>query len=316
MLSYLHEGDVTSMRHFVNPWRRVTVGLCATVLGVCVPTARAGQNQAPPEASALKLASTASAPPDVSAPPADAQTTPSGVATKVLKAGQGDDHPDDNDCVTMVSRAWRRDGTLFSRSSLGDETVVQCLRPAMPGIAEALKLMVAGETRRIWLPADLTAPPVAHHGEKHMMEAKEPLVDLTLDVQLVQILHAPPTPSDLKQPPKGSIKLPSGVYMQVLKPGTGSLHPVMSSWITLDYTGWTSDGRLFESTVLAGHSRVIRLGMAIPGWQAALPSMVAGEKVRLWIPAALAYRDHPDNRFLPAGDLVFDLEILAFGDLP
>jgi len=39
--------------------------------------------------------------------------------------------------------------------------------------------------------------------------------------------------------------------------------------------------------------------------------MVAGEKARLWIPAALAYGDHPVDKLVPAGDLVFDIELVG-----
>jgi FKBP-type peptidyl-prolyl cis-trans isomerase len=37
---------------------------------------------------------------------------------------------------------------------------------------------------------------------------------------------------------------------------------------------------------------------------------VVGDKVRFWIPARLAYGDHP-KRGEPAGTLVFDVELLA-----
>ncbi len=39
--------------------------------------------------------------------------------------------------------------------------------------------------------------------------------------------------------------------------------------------------------------------------------MVVGDKMRLWIPAALAYGAKPASPGNPAGDLVFDLELRA-----
>jgi FKBP-type peptidyl-prolyl cis-trans isomerase len=274
-----------------------------------------GQDQSQPLVSTTPATrtETTAAPADVASPPPDAQITPSGLRTKVVTVGNGSEHPGDNDCVRIIFRAWRRDGKLFSTSGLGDETSTQCLRPAMPGVAEALKLMAAGEKRRIWVPANLSAAAVAHHGEKHFMkDPGSPLIDLTFDLQLVEILRAPPTPSDLRPPAQGVLKLRSGVWMQILKPGTGSSHPSVTSWLTLDYTGWTSDGKLFESTVLVKHPRLMLLGTALPGWQEALAGMVAGEKVRLWVPAALAYGEKPASKFLPAGDLIYDLEMPAF----
>ena len=45
----------------------------------------------------------------------------------------------------------------------------------------------------------------------------------------------------------------------------------------------------------------------IKGWTEAMQLMVEGEKRRLWIPEALAYRGLPGA---PAGMLVFDVELL------
>jgi peptidylprolyl isomerase len=39
--------------------------------------------------------------------------------------------------------------------------------------------------------------------------------------------------------------------------------------------------------------------------------MVEGDKWRLWIPADLAYGERPTKAGVPAGDLVFDVELLA-----
>jgi FKBP-type peptidyl-prolyl cis-trans isomerase len=269
-------------------------------------------SQTPHGASVPGSADMAEAPPDVLLPSADAQKTTSGLATKVLKIGVGSDHPADNDCVSIVFRAWRRDGTLVSTSGHGDEASTQCVRPAMPGIAEALKLMVVGEKRRIWLPADLTHVAVVHHAHKQLMDSETSKMDLTFDLELVRILRAPPTPSDLRSPAKGALRMPSGVYMQILKPGVGRSHPSVTSWLTVDYTGWTSDGKLFESTALVDHPRLVPFGMTLPGWQDTLQNMVVGEMVRLWVPAALAYGDNPEDMLLPKGDLIYDLQLLAF----
>jgi len=39
--------------------------------------------------------------------------------------------------------------------------------------------------------------------------------------------------------------------------------------------------------------------------------LVVGDKARLWVPAAQAYGQKPARRSLPAGDLVYDVELLA-----
>src|SRR5262249_56021800 len=103
------------------------------------------------------------APPDVATSPSDARTTASGVAMKVLKHGRGAERPRDNDCVKAHFTIWQRDGAMLASSRLRGAAEVQCMRTVFPGVAEALKTMVIGEERRIWVPPRLTfTSPDAH----------------------------------------------------------------------------------------------------------------------------------------------------------
>lgn len=81
--------------------------------------------------------------------------------------------------------------------------------------------------------------------------------------------------------------------------------------MTVHFSAWQDDGRLFESTVLANHPATVSLATAPEGWRQALCSMVAGEKTRFWIPATLAFGEHPANRFNPPGDLLYEIELLS-----
>ena len=270
-------------------------------------TARAAQD------GSQNANSQAPAPPNVATPPADAVRTASGLAMLQLKSGAGAEHPAGDDCAVVTFTAWKRDGSVFSTSGAHAEPTSQCLNTAIPGISEALKLMVAGEKRRVWIPAELAfAAHVAHHGPKQLHEPPPPHVDLTVDVELIQILKAPRPPADLKLPPAGALRTISGVAIEILTPGTGSNHPNANSQVTLNYSGWTTDGKLFESTIMAGHPAVVLLGTALAGWREALPRMLPGEKARIWIPAALAYGNKPLERMVPAGDLVYDIELIEF----
>jgi len=62
---------------------------------------------------------------------------------------------------------------------------------------------------------------------------------------------------------------------------------------------------------MSNHPASYTLGEVIPGWREAILQMVAGEKVRVWIPAALAYGEAPRRRGVPAGDLVYELELVG-----
>jgi FKBP-type peptidyl-prolyl cis-trans isomerase len=248
------------------------------------------------------------APADVAAPPLDAQTTPSGLAMRVLRAGQGSDRPLDNDCAKVHFIGWKRDGSVLSNSRVqfGGEPALQCLRTAIPGVAEALKLMAPAEQRRVWIPARLGFT------SDEPDERPMPSMDLTFDLELVEIIKAPPTPDGLTAPPKTAVRTRSGLALQVLKKGRGTAHPSLASTVTLHVSGWKADGTLVESTAMAGQPAVYVVEHVIPGWREGLQRMVVGDKVRLWIPAALAYgQKATGRRKVPTGDLVYDIELLA-----
>ena len=252
-----------------------------------------------------------SAPPDVAAPPPDAQISPSGMASKVLKQGTGSERPVGNDCVRVTFTAWKRDGSLFATSTSMDSSEILCLSVALQGVFEALQSMVVGERRRLWLPVELTYKVGHHHGQRRPEDEDPPKTDLTFDLELRAILKAPPTPDDLSAPPADAVKTPSGLTYKILKNGNGNTHPSLNNNVLLHFSCWTEKGRLFESTVMAGHPALIKLGTAVASWREALPRMVVGDKARLWVPAALAYGEAPANRFHPPGDLVYDIELLA-----
>jgi peptidylprolyl isomerase len=111
-------------------------------------------------------------------------------------------------------------------------------------------------------------------------------------VELLEITPAPemPTvPADLDKAPADAEHRPSGLASKVIRPGTGTAHPRGSSTVTVHYSGWTTDGRMFDSSVMRGQPSTFPLGDVIPGWTEAVGLMNAGSKYLFWIPAELAY---------------------------
>jgi peptidylprolyl isomerase len=266
----------------------VTAG--AAIVACLVAAASPGTPPGPP-----------AAPADVASPPAGASKTPSGLAMRVLKAGRGSQRPTANDCVKLHFTAWKRDGGLLSSSRQSGDPQNQCLVKAFPGVAEALAKMVVGEQRRVWVPAGLT---FTGDDDDH-----PPPVDATFDLELYEIVKAPPTPRHVKAPPATARKTASGLAIEVLKKGKGTQHPQERSQVKLDFSGWTTDGRLIESSVMAHHPAVFSMIGIMPGWREALSDMVVGDRVRLWIPRELAFGPKP-RRGQPKGDLVYDLALL------
>jgi FKBP-type peptidyl-prolyl cis-trans isomerase len=116
-----------------------------------------------------------------------------------------------------------------------------------------------------------------------------------------------PAPADVAAPPADSLKTASGLSIKTLQKGTGTRHPRATDSVTVHYTGWTTDGEMFDSSVSRGRPATFRLNEVIDGWTEGLQRMVEGEKARLWIPEQLAYGGAPRQ---PAGMLVFDVELI------
>jgi peptidylprolyl isomerase len=242
------------------------------------------------------------APEDVAAPPEDAVVTESGLATKVIVEGKGTKNPGPKDVVTAHYTGWTTDGEMFDSSVSRGQPIQFPLDRVIPGWSEGVQLMVVGEKRRMWIPEDL-----AYAGR-----AGAPAGTLVFDVELLAFKPAPeppPVPSDVAAPPADAEVTESGLASKVLEPGEGEAHPEASSRVTVHYTGWTTDGKMFDSSVVRGTPASFGLNQVIAGWTEGLQLMVAGEKRRFWIPEGLAYQGRPGA---PAGMLVFDVELIEF----
>ena len=120
-----------------------------------------------------------------------------------------------------------------------------------------------------------------------------------------------PAPPDVAAAPADAVRTPTNLATKLLKAGTGSRHARPNSEVTVHYTGWTSDGKMFETTI--GKEPVtFRLDEVIKGWTEGLQMMVEGEQRRFWIPGKLAYDDIP-RPDAPKGPLVFDIELIRIG---
>ncbi|HEU4584015.1 MAG TPA: FKBP-type peptidyl-prolyl cis-trans isomerase [Polyangiaceae bacterium] len=118
------------------------------------------------------------APPDVAAPPPDAEMTASGLASRRLVAGTGTRSPKAADTVRVHYTGWQTDGTRFDSSVARGNPAQFALTGVIKGWTEGLQLMVEGEERRFWIPEELAYKGVSNR----------PQGMLVFDVQLIQIL--------------------------------------------------------------------------------------------------------------------------------
>lgn len=115
--------------------------------------------------------------------------------------------------------------------------------------------------------------------------------------------------------PADAARTASGLASKVLQAGTGKDHPGPEDEVKVHYSGWTTRGKMFDSSVVRGAPISLGVSQVITGWSEGLQLMVVGEKRRFWIPADLAYGDHPRGE-APAGALTFDVELLDLTPAP
>jgi FKBP-type peptidyl-prolyl cis-trans isomerase len=282
------------MKHTTRTFRLVLLA-SLVVIGFAIVSPA---SPLPRLAAPSQQAATLPAPPDVAAPPADAQTSKSGLASKVVKPGTGTTHAEVTDKVTVNYTGWTADGKMFDSTTARNRTSTFPLAGVIPGWIEGVPLMVVGETRRFWIPEKL-----AFGGAPD-----KPKGMLVFDIELVDIIPGPKAPPDVAAPPADAEKTKTGLASKVIKPGTGTEHPVKASTVTVNYSGWTTDGKLFDSSVVRGTPAKFPLGQVIAGWTEGVQLMTQGEVRRFWIPQKLAYQGQEGK---PKGMLVFDVELIA-----
>jgi FKBP-type peptidyl-prolyl cis-trans isomerase len=118
------------------------------------------------------------APLDVAGPPADAITTPSGLAYRVLVSGRGGPHPGPQSRVVIHYTGWTPDGAIIEGAPIGGAPATFQLSDTMPGWQEGLRMMRVGDKRRFWIPGRLAYG--YQPGKPHGM--------LVYDIDLVQFV--------------------------------------------------------------------------------------------------------------------------------
>jgi FKBP-type peptidyl-prolyl cis-trans isomerase len=236
--------------------------------------------------------------------PADAEKMPSGASVKTVAKGSGTKSPKSEDTVKLHISLWSPAGELLqSTGEDGRPAELPLDKLRIGGLPDAIKTMVAGEKKIAWIPADVAfganLPPGAPAG------------GIVVEVELLSFKEGvppPPVPVDVAAVPADAEKTASGLASKLLSKGSGKEHPKATDKVTVHYSGWTLDGKLFDSSVTRGEPSSFGLNQVIAGWTEGVQLMVTGEKRRFWIPAGLAYGENPGGG-RPGGMLVFDIEL-------
>jgi peptidylprolyl isomerase len=104
----------------------------------------------------------------------------------------------------------------------------------------------------------------------------------------------------------------SGMEIQDVRVGDGPT-PKSGDQVTVNYTGWLSDGKVFDSTSKTGQPFAFGLGKGtvIKGWEEGVATMKLGGMRILTIPPALGYGSRASGSIPANSTLVFEVELLG-----
>ncbi len=237
------------------------------------------------------------APDDLAQPPEDAVETATGLVTKVVQAGTGAARPDANDMVSVHYVGWTPFGAKFQSSYDRGQPGVFNLSTVFPVWREGIQLMVVGEKRRLWVPEHL-APPKPQD---------VPSGAVVFDIELMGIRPVPNPPKSLRKPPEDAEATGSGAHSRRIEEGTGENTPADNDIALMHWTGWTTNGKTFDSTIYRGRPTAFPLDRVLAPFADVVREMVEGEKRQIWIPGHLAAGQWPGA---PRGQLIFEVELV------
>jgi peptidylprolyl isomerase len=280
--------------------------LLAVLLSACgpgkpsTPTARpAAAASTPTTTLAARSAPTAAA---------NATTTASGLQYVEIKKGDGP-APEVGQVVSVNYRGYLEDGTQFDNSYDRGQPFRFALGKGMviPGWDEGIALMNVGGQAKLIIPPDLGYGAAGAGGG--VIPANATLI---FEVELMDVLPgSPAAPAQVGE--SDYTVTASGLKYYDLQVGDGPV-PSAGQTVTVNYTGWLTDGTKFDSSIDRAQTFdfVLGAGNVIPGWDEGLSTMKVGGKRQLVIPPALAYGEQGAGGVIPPNaTLVFEVELLG-----
>lgn len=109
----------------------------------------------------------------------------------------------------------------------------------------------------------------------------------------------------------GVVTLADGLQYKIIENGKGE-KPTKDDTVTVEYTGKTIAGEVFDSTDKTGQPATFKLSQVIPGWTEALQLMPVGSKWEVYIPANLAYGNRSVGGPIgPNETLIFNVHLIS-----
>ncbi|MBS1783049.1 MAG: FKBP-type peptidyl-prolyl cis-trans isomerase [Bacteroidetes bacterium] len=265
--------------------------------------------------------------------PAGFKTSESGLIYNIIIDVPSAPTPKIGDLVEMHINTHVGDSMLFNSRKMNNNQPVpfQLQAPAFKGdLVEGFMMMSPGDSAVFFVSVDSLKKAGAQ-----LLPWMKPGDMITYEVAMVSVKTAEQVKQEsekksahqvqkddsliqdyLKRNKIKAVKTPSGLYYKINTLGTG-LMAAKDQQVTVNYTGKTLDGNIFDSNVDPKFSHVepftfiLGAGHVIKGWDEGLTYFNKGAKGTLFIPSGLAYGERSPSPAIPASAvLVFDVEML------
>ncbi len=230
--------------------------------------------------------------------------TNSGLSYVITELGAGE-AVDSNDVVTVHYTGYLTDSSKFDSSKdrdqpfsfkVGGGQVIQ-------GWDEGLSYLNVGDKATLTIPAKLG------YGER--AQAAIPANStLIFDIEVLS-RKAGAKPFDVSG--LDTTTTASGLKMIKLNSNDENPSPKEGDLVSVDYSGYLLDGKLFDSSIDRGEpiKFPVGTGRVIKGWDEAILLLHVGDKARLIIPSELAYgKSGAGNVIPPNATLIFDVTLI------
>jgi peptidylprolyl isomerase len=237
----------------------------------------------------------------------DTITTPSGLKYVITQANPNGKIPKIGDKVVVHYTGKLTNDTVFDSSIKRGQPFSFILGKGqvIKGWDEGIALLKSGEKATLKIPAELG------YGSRAVgsIPANSTLI---FDVELLDVIEKiTPKPFDVTG--KDTITTPSGLKYIIVENGKGQL-PQANKMVSVHYTGFLPDGKIFDSSVERGQpiNFMLGVGQVIKGWDEGIQLLPIGTKARLIIPYNLAYGERGYPPIIPPkSDLIFDVEVIS-----
>ncbi|HUX84521.1 MAG TPA: FKBP-type peptidyl-prolyl cis-trans isomerase [Chitinophagaceae bacterium] len=264
----------------------------------------------------------------------DYKTLPSGLKYKIFDPHTGP-KAKTGDFLKLQIRTTVGDTVLIDTHSVGPREIPMQKGAGRYDVMEGLALLSAGDSAVFLIPADSVMkgpqrPPFVKKGDTisvhvkvlAIQTAEERTREQDQDVANQLSKDDSQIEAYLNAHHLTAMPTKAGEYIVVEKKGTGP-NPKAGQIVSINYTGKTLDGRVFDSNMDTAFHHVgqpltfpVGIGEMIRGMDDAVLMLNKGTKASLFIPSSLGYGPQGPPLIGDNAILVFEIEVLDIKDAP